>query len=1155
MYRHLIGLSLVAGASAQCLPPLRSNYDFKGVGPSSTTPFDLKWDYESAADYFMSHYVALKAAAQVKVDAGTSGDLSTAMADVGTDKSIATATVQAAQGLLAACAATPGATCERAVTMAYICGDDVPTIVCNGTTITATYADPEEYSVSVAGNTWSVKYSNGAVLATGSVGTAASAITPITQACVSDGLCDSAVSITLAEDILPTSDADLEYLDDTGTKFVLDYEEASAREYFHTLYLSGVAALDGYPLPSSFAGFGTVYGAIYTNTYNACPEVDGAADTACEKDQFLSEMCDKGPTTNCDTAGVVKASYNDGSTAYTLDNDASSWSVRYTADDKHKDKILVTGAIGSGATSVTPMTQKDDANPVSVTLATAFEPLYLGTYDLNTDETDVACPFGTVSASCTDSVLSVSGCYTTEAGWVAVDADKDGVLDGADAFPTDATETVDTDGDGVGDNADAFPTDATETVDTDSDGVGDNADAFPTDATETVDTDGDGVGDNADAFPTDATETVDTDGDGVGDNADAFPTDATETVDTDGDGVGDNADVFPTDATETVDTDGDGVGDNADAFPTDATETVDTDGDGVGDNADVFPTDATETVDSDNDGTGDVADLCDSDPDKTSPGDCGCGNAPKANFWCAGGAQTEHQKCGAGFGVPTGLVNNLPSDQSFTCDVCGDLDNKYSLIEDYSGCADHTRCPAGQEPKAKDGSSNPGCKPCGGESFTTDTDYADCTPKVTCSGSQYEVSAGSATTNRACATKVCTCTDGSPVSALACTTHDTEQCGICTIGFANSGVQCLVDTDGDGSANVDDSDDDNDNLSDAEENSDGTDPLVKDTDGDNVDDDVEKTDGTDPLDTDSDDDGVSDGVEKTDGTDPLDIDSDDDGVSDGQEKTDGTDPLDADSDDDGVNDGQENADGTDPLDADSDDDGVSDGQEKTDGTDPLDTDSDDDGVSDGVEKADGTDPLDADSDDDGVSDGVEKADGTDPLDADSDDDGVNDGQEKTDGTDPLDADSDDDGVNDGQEKTDGTDPLDADSDDDGLTDSQEVTHDTDPLDADTDDDGLNDGTEVNTHNTEPDAADTDGDGLSDHSEINDGNANTDALTPDTDGDGVSDKDDLCHGVDDNDCCFAQKTLADAGSVVAQKRYIALQCCNGLMASCAKTSAV
>jgi len=79
------------------------------------------------------------------------------------------------------------------------------------------------------------------------------------------------------------------------------------------------------------------------------------------------------------------------------------------------------------------------------------------------------------------------------------DDDNDGVLDGADAFPNDATESLDTDGDGVGDN-----------VDTD-----DNGDGFADD-----DTDGDGVENGSDAFPSDASESVDTDSDGVGDNAD-----------------------------------------------------------------------------------------------------------------------------------------------------------------------------------------------------------------------------------------------------------------------------------------------------------------------------------------------------------------------------------------------------------------------------------------------------------------------------------------------------------------------------------------------------------------------------------------------------------------------------------------------------------
>ncbi|MEC9194725.1 MAG: choice-of-anchor V domain-containing protein, partial [Candidatus Thermoplasmatota archaeon] len=202
-----------------------------------------------------------------------------------------------------------------------------------------------------------------------------------------------------------------------------------------------------------------------------------------------------------------------------------------------------------------------------------------------------------------------------------IDSDGDGVLDGQDAFPDDASETADSDNDGVGDNADAFPLDGTETTDSDGDGVGDNGDAFPNDASETADSDNDGVGDNADVFPNDPSETVDSDNDGVGDNGDAFPNDASETLDSDNDGVGDNADVFPNDPSESVDTDNDGVGDNADWAPEDPSETADYDEDGVGDNADAFPEDPFETADTDNDGVGDNADVFPDDATQITDGD------------------------------------------------------------------------------------------------------------------------------------------------------------------------------------------------------------------------------------------------------------------------------------------------------------------------------------------------------------------------------------------------------------------------------------------------------------------------------------------------------------------------------------------------------
>ena len=178
------------------------------------------------------------------------------------------------------------------------------------------------------------------------------------------------------------------------------------------------------------------------------------------------------------------------------------------------------------------------------------------------------------------------------------DDDNDGVVDGDDAFPLDATETIDTDGDGIGNNAD---------TDDDNDGVADSDDAFPFDSAESNDSDGDGLGDNADAFPNDSSETVDSDSDGVGDNADVFPNDSTESADTDLDGVGDNSDAFPNDASETLDSDSDGTGDNSDAFPDNPLYSMDSDSDGMPDEWEtrygLDPNDASDaTSDQDNDG-------------------------------------------------------------------------------------------------------------------------------------------------------------------------------------------------------------------------------------------------------------------------------------------------------------------------------------------------------------------------------------------------------------------------------------------------------------------------------------------------------------------------------------------------------------------------
>ena len=78
----------------------------------------------------------------------------------------------------------------------------------------------------------------------------------------------------------------------------------------------------------------------------------------------------------------------------------------------------------------------------------------------------------------------------------------------------------------------------------------------------------------------------------------------------------------------------------------------------------------------------------------------------------------------------------------------------------------------------------------------------------------------------------------------------------------------------DGIGDICDTDDDNDGLSDTEEQSLGTNPLIADTDGDNLSDGIEvNTLGTNPLSVDTDNDGFDDDVEINIGSNPLDAQS------------------------------------------------------------------------------------------------------------------------------------------------------------------------------------------------------------------------------------------------------------------------------------------
>jgi hypothetical protein len=348
--------------------------------------FDLVENKQSVEDYFYETQVALEALALAAkntagVDMETGFDI--AGAALGADLS-------GAKQIWTLC--NSNETLTRAAVIAGAC--TLPTLTC-GDSVTAQYLDPQEYSVHVQNNTWSIQYSNGHVLATEKVGVAATFITPVTQLCFSLGACPNMQTILLDEPILPTSDSNLI----VGDSFVLDIDDS--KDYLHSHYdaLKTAASAMG-SLPDAFGMLGLPQANVDSATaiYNACASESDIIQ--CEKNVVHAATC-LGDTVDCSDG--EKWFYNDGD-MYSVDTTESAWTVRYG------DKVLATAPIGQGATTITPITQVDPNNPVSVSLATPFEPLYLGAYDLGTT---VTCSFGTPTATCTDDVLALSGCYAT----------------------------------------------------------------------------------------------------------------------------------------------------------------------------------------------------------------------------------------------------------------------------------------------------------------------------------------------------------------------------------------------------------------------------------------------------------------------------------------------------------------------------------------------------------------------------------------------------------------------------------------------------------------------------------------------------------------------------------------------------------------------
>ena len=371
-------------------------------------------------------------------------------------------------------------------------------------------------------------------------------------------------------------------------------------------------------------------------------------------------------------------------------------------------------------------------------------------------------------------------------------------------------------------------------------------------------------------------------------------------------------------------------------------------------------------------------------------------------------------------------------------------------------------------------------------------------------------------------------------------------------------------------------DPDADELSNREEFTYSTHPMVNDTDNDGLHDGQETRNGTNPMNVDSDNDGVSDGDEPDWSTDTdadgwinaLDPDSDDDLLPDRWERDHMLDPIDngtmnfsmgskGDPDADGLTNIDEFTHNTLPQNPDPDNDGLPDGAEIENHTDPFNSDPDNDMLLDPEEIANNTDPFDSDTDNDTLPDGWEVAHGLDPTNdlgldgetGDPDADGITNNDERQFGLHPLNNDTDEDGIIDGIEglvdtDSDGLpDPLDPDSDNDGLPDSwenvmaldpkndtgeqgaegdpdsdllenlAEYIHNSDPHDDDTDDDSMPDGWEV-THGLEPDVNDSleDSDG--------DGIGNVEEWSigsypddADSDGDGLPDGWETDHGLD------------------------------------------